>query len=98
VVDDQLGVVLDVEVTTGEVNEGEQMLPRLDSVTAATGAPITTVTADAGYAYAKIYAGLERRRTEAVIPAKAEPIRRPVPMRREARALLHVTRPGLPRL
>lgn len=82
VVDDQLGVVLDVEVTTGEVNEGEQMLARLDAAATMTGAPIATVTADAGYAYAKIYAGLERRRIGAVIPAKAEPIRSPVPMRR----------------
>jgi hypothetical protein len=40
------------------------------------------LTADAGYAYAKIYAGLERRRIGAVIPAKAEPILSPVPMRR----------------
>ncbi|MGQ7794701.1 transposase [Faunimonas sp. B44] len=82
VVDDQLGVVLDVEVTTGEVNEGEQMLARLDAAATVTGTTIVTVTADAGYAYAKIYAGLERRRIEAVIPAKAEPIRSPVPMRR----------------
>jgi hypothetical protein len=43
---------------------------------------VSTVTADAGYAYAKIYAGLERRGITAVIPAKAEPIRSPVPMRR----------------
>ncbi len=35
-----------------------------------------------GYAYAKIYGGLERRKIAAVIPAKAEPIRSPVPMRR----------------
>jgi transposase len=82
VVDDQLGVVLDVEVTTGQVNEGERMLAGLDAAAAITNAPIATVTADAGYAYAKIYAGLERRRIGAVIPAKAEPIRSPVPMRR----------------
>lgn len=81
VVDDQFGVVLDV-VTTGEVNEGEQLLARLDAAATVTGASITTVTADAGYAYAKIYAGLERRRIETIIPAKAEPIRSPVPMRR----------------
>jgi hypothetical protein len=43
---------------------------------------IATVTADAGYAHARIYAGLERRHITAVIPAKAEPIRSPVPMRR----------------
>jgi len=82
VVDDQLGVVLDVEITTGETNEGEQMLARLDAVAAATGAPIATVTADAGYAYGKIFGGLEEREIAAVIPTKAEPIRSPVPLRR----------------
>lgn len=50
VVDDEMGVVLDLAVTTGEVNEGEQMLERLDAAAAATGKPIATVTADAGYA------------------------------------------------
>ena len=40
------------------------------------------VAADAGYAYAKVFAGLEDRDVTAVIPAKAEPIRSPVPMRR----------------
>lgn len=58
------------------------MLERIDAVAASTGAPIRTVTADAGYAYAKVYGGLERREIEAVIPAKAEPIHSPVPMRR----------------
>lgn len=82
VVDDVFGVVLDVEVTTGEVNEGEQLLARLDAVAKTTGAAVETVTADAGYAYAKIFGGLERRGVKAVIPTKAEPIRSPVPMRR----------------
>lgn len=81
-VDDQVGVVLDVEVTTGEVNEGAPFLARMDAVAALTGSAIKTVTADAGYAYAKIYAGLEERQITAVIPAKAEPHRSPVPMRR----------------
>ena len=82
VVDDAFGVVLDVEVTTGEVNEGQVVLARIDAAAETTGAPIRTVTADAGYAYAKVYGGLERREIEAVIPAKAEPIRSPVPLRR----------------
>jgi len=82
VVDDELGVVLDVEVTTGEVNEGEPMLARLDAAATMTGAPIATVTADAGYAYGKIFGGLEDRNIAAVIPTKAEPIRSPVPLRR----------------
>ena len=82
VVDDMFGVVLDVEITTGETNEGEQLLARLDAVAEITGAEIATVTADAGYAYAKIFGGLERRDIAGVIPTKAEPIRSPVPMRR----------------
>jgi transposase len=82
VVDDAFGVVLDVEVTTGEVNEGQVVLERLDATAETTGAVIKTATADAGYAYARVFGGLERRSIDAVIPAKAEPIRSPVPMRR----------------
>lgn len=82
VVDDVFGVVLDVEVTTGEVNEGEQLLAGLDAVAKTIGTEIETVTADAGYAYAKIFGGLERRGIAAVIPTKAEPIRSKVPLRR----------------
>jgi hypothetical protein len=81
VVDDACGVVLDVEVTTGEVNEGQVILERLDAAPQTTGAP-SVVTADAGYAYAKVFGGLERREIAAVIPAKKEPIRSPVPLRR----------------
>jgi transposase len=84
VVDDMRGVVLDVEVTTGEINEGQVILDRIDAVKLATGTAVTTVTADAGYAYAKVYGGLERRSVTAIIPTKAEPIRSPVPIRRFA--------------
>ena len=81
-VDDDCGVILDVEVTTGEVNEGQAIIDRLDAVAAITGTDIGTVTADAGYAYAKVFAGLEARTIAAVIPTKAEPIRSKVPLRR----------------
>ena len=81
-VDDVCGVVLDVTVTTGEVNEGQVLEAQVDAIAATTGEAIATVTADAGYAYAKVYGGLERRGIEALIPAKAEPIRSPVPLRR----------------
>lgn len=81
-VDDVSGVVLDVRVTTGEVNEGQVLETQVDAIAAATGEAIVTVTADAGYAYGKIYGGLERRGIDALIPAKAEPIRSPVPLRR----------------
>lgn len=82
VVNDVFGVVLEVKVTTGETNEGEELLARLDAVEKNTGAKVATVTADAGYAYGKVYGGLERRGIDAVIPAKAEPIRSKVPLRR----------------
>lgn len=82
VVDDVRGVVLDVEVTTGEVNEGQVVLERIDAAAATTGQAITTATADAGYAYGKVYGGMERRGIDALIPAKAEPIKSPVPLRR----------------
>jgi len=82
VVDDAFGVVLDVEVTTGEINEGQVVIERVDATIATTGVPIKTATADAGYAYAKVFGGLERRGIEAVIPTKAEPIRSAVPLRR----------------
>lgn len=82
VVDDVRGVVLDVEVTTGEVNEGQVVAERVDRTMATTGVAIATLTGDAGYAYGKVYSALERRGIDAVIPAKAEPIRSPVPLRR----------------
>jgi transposase len=81
-VDDEAGVVLDVTVTTGQVNEGGTLDAQIDTVQAITGVTVQTVTADAGYAYAKVYSRLEERRIEAIIPPKAEPIRSPVPMRR----------------
>jgi transposase len=81
-VDDVSGVVLDVTVTTGEVNEGQMLETQVDAIAAATGEAVLTVTADAGYAYGQIYGGLERRGIEALIPVKAEPIRSPVPLRR----------------
>jgi hypothetical protein len=81
-VDDKLGVILDVAVTTGAKNEGEMIAPQVDEVKATTEINIKTITADAGYAYAKVYGALERRGIDALIPAKAEPIRSRVPMRR----------------
>jgi transposase len=81
-VDDVFGVVLDVEVTTGQANEGDHVLPQVDAVAKATGASVKVVTADQGYAYGKVYGGLERRGIDPVIPAKKEPIRSRVPLRR----------------
>ena len=68
-VDDVFGVVLDVQVTTGQANEGDHILPLVDAVAAVTGTAVRTVTADQGYAYGKVYGGLEQRGTDPVIPA-----------------------------
>jgi transposase len=81
-VDDKVGVILDVEVTTGQTNEGEMIEPQVDEIEATTGIDIKAITADAGYAYAKVYGALERRGIDALIPAKAEPIKSRVPLRR----------------
>jgi IS5 family transposase len=81
-VDDKAGVILDVEVTTGQTNEGEMIEAQVDEVASTTGIDIKTVTADAGYAYAKVYGALQRRGIDALIPAKAEPIKSRVPLRR----------------
>ncbi len=81
-VDDLRGVVVDVEVTTGDLNEGQHIIEQVDRTAARTGIAIKTVTADAGYAYGKVYGALEDRAIAAVIPAKADPSRTAVPIRR----------------
>ncbi|ALC10925.1 MULTISPECIES: IS1182 family transposase [Sphingopyxis] len=72
-VDDVAGVIVDVEIATGEENEGMAVAGRLDAVAATTGQAITTATMDAGYAYAKVFRALEDREIEGIVPAKAEP-------------------------
>ncbi|MCK1641458.1 transposase [Bradyrhizobium sp. 157] len=54
-VDDVKGVVVDVEVTTGEENEGMAVEAQLDAIAMTTGVAIKTATMDAGYAYAKVF-------------------------------------------
>ena len=63
-----MGVILDVVVTTGQTNEGEIIEPQVDEVKAEPLAFASKgcVTADAGYAYAKVYAAFERRGIVAV--------------------------------
>lgn len=58
------------------------IVERIEAAMVSTGLSVSTVTADAGYAYAKVFGALERRGIDALIPAKAEPIRSPVPLRR----------------
>ena len=69
--------MLDVLVTTGAVSERETIEAQVDEVRAIAGREIETVTADAGYAYARVYGGLERRGIDPVIPVRKDPSREP---------------------
>ena len=105
-VDDENGVVLDVAVTTGEAGEGDMIEAQVDEVRSAAGQEIGTAAADAGYAFAKVYGGLERRGIDPLIPAKREPAKSRVPLRRFRSDAKHdimkcprgkALRPGKPR-
>jgi hypothetical protein len=65
-------VIVDVEVATGQENEGMAVAGRLDAIVATTGKSIAIATMDAGYAYAKVFRALEDRKIEGIVPAKAE--------------------------
>ena len=80
-VDDARGVVLDVSVTEGTVNEREVLESQVEAVCEVSGRAPAMVTADSGYAYSKVYAALERRGVAALIPAKKEPSQSRVPLR-----------------
>lgn len=67
-VDDKVGVIVDVTITTGEASEGQQLEQQLDRIESNTGTRLRTVTADAGYAHAHNYGMLEERGVDAVIP------------------------------
>jgi transposase len=70
VVDDKFGVVLDVELTTGEASEGKALLQQIGRTEQTTGRKIKAVTADMAYAHTENYSQLERRGTEAIIPVQ----------------------------
>jgi transposase len=67
-VDDRCCVIVDVAVTTGQANEGQQLPEQIERIEANTGRQIKTVTADAGYAHGSNYELLEEKDIEAVIP------------------------------
>ena len=66
-------VIVDVEVCTGEENEGGVVAGRLDAVAATNGHSVRIATMDAGYVYAKVFRALEDRVIKGVVPAKTEP-------------------------
>ena len=70
-VDDRVGVIVDVHVTTGEANEGRQFAAQIDRIASQAGVSMRTVTADAGYDHAANYALLEHRGIRALIPPQS---------------------------
>jgi hypothetical protein len=70
--DDKMGVIVDVEVTTGEDSEGRRLMETVDRVEQATGIKVKTMTADAGYAHPKNYEAAEARGITAVIPPQPD--------------------------
>jgi hypothetical protein len=73
-----------VAVTTGAVHDTKPTEEQLDAVSAATGAGVRVATMDASYATTRVFAALEERGIEAVVPAKAErpPKKGTIPVRR----------------
>jgi len=70
--DDRAGVIVDVELTTGEVSEGNKLVEVVDRTQATMGRKIERLTADMAYAHPRNYQALEERDIDPVIPAKQQ--------------------------
>jgi transposase len=82
-VDDRGQVIVDVQVTTGEASESQQLPQQLARVVQQLGQRPQAVTADRGYASSANYATLEELGVAAIIPPQPEPSpRRGLPLRR----------------
>lgn len=82
-VDGHASVVLDVAVTTGAVHDTMTVEAQLDAIPPVTGQAIQTATMDGAYAITRVFASLERRGIEAIVPAKQErPPKTIIPVRR----------------
>ena len=71
-VDDLCGVIVDVDITTGQDSEGRQLPDQIKRIEENTGIEINTLSADAGYAHGKNYQHLEDKGIDAVIPPQKE--------------------------
>jgi len=71
-VDDDCGVIVDVDVTTGQQSEGRQLPSQIEQIESHTGRPIKTLSADAGYAHGRNFEQLEQRNIDAIIPPQRE--------------------------
>jgi IS5 family transposase len=71
-VDDMCGVVVDVDITTGQDSEGSQLPDQVERIESNIGMKIKTLSADAGYAHGQNYQHLEDKNIDAVIPPQKE--------------------------
>jgi hypothetical protein len=82
-VDDKEGVIVDIELTTGEANEGQRLLETVERIEQTTGKKLGRVTADKSYAHARNYEGLEKRGIDGIIPPERERVKeKRIPIRR----------------
>ena len=82
-VDDDHGVVVDVEVTTGHQSEGSQLPDQIERIESNTGRKIKTLSADAGYAHGKNFEHVEQKNIDPVIvPQQEQKNPRRLPVRR----------------
>lgn len=75
-VDDLAGVVVDVEIVTGEEHDTGRFNERLDALEVTLGVTPGRITADTIYGVGRVFAALEDRRIEAVIPPLRSPRRK----------------------
>jgi len=71
-VDDNCGVIVDVDVTTGEQNEGNQLPDQIERIEVSTGKKVKAVSADSAYAHGRNFEFLESRGIDAIIPPQKE--------------------------
>lgn len=82
-VDDNCGVIVDVDVTTGEQNEGSQLPEQIERIESNTGKKIKTVSADSAYAHGRNFELLKDKDIDAIIPPQKENSKpRCIPIRR----------------
>jgi transposase len=82
-VDDKEGVIVDIELTTGEANEGQRLLETVERIEQTTGKKLGRVTADKSYAHGRNYEGLEKRGIDGIIPPERERVKeKRIPIRR----------------
>lgn len=82
-VDDKCGVIVDVEVTTGQASEGSQLPEQIVRIETNTGGKVKTVTADAGYGHGANYEYCQANDIDAIIPPQKENTKvKKIPVRR----------------